>query len=233
MSSETDREQAIRETPVGGGGSRPVGTPGRNGAEVGRRGAEQEQPAREAANPTEQLLPLIDEYRRRTPGAGDISGRFLSFLRAVPEPFSRATATGHVTGSAFITDASRTRLLLVHHAKLDKWLQPGGHCEPGETALDAALREAFEETGVRGIPLLDGAIFDLDTHRIPARDDAPEHTHWDVRFLLVAGEGGVRVSEESRAVEWTSLDEALRRNPEESMRRPVAVLRALSDAAVG
>lgn len=32
------------------------------------------------------------------------------------------------------------------------WGFPGGHVEPGETALDAAVRELAEETGVTGRP---------------------------------------------------------------------------------
>ena len=42
---------------------------------------------------------------------------------------------GQVTGSAWIVDPGHTQTLLVHHAKLNKWVQPGGHRGP--------LRERF------------------------------------------------------------------------------------------
>lgn len=41
------------------------------------------------------------------------------------------------------------KVLLVKHKKLGKWLNPGGHIEPGELPHQAAEREFFEETGVR------------------------------------------------------------------------------------
>ena len=42
------------------------------------------------------------------------------------------------------------RILLVHHKRLDTWLPVGGELEPGETPLEAARRELFEETGLQG-----------------------------------------------------------------------------------
>lgn len=41
------------------------------------------------------------------------------------------------------------RILLHWHAKLGRWLPPGGHIEPNEVPDDAAVREVWEETGVR------------------------------------------------------------------------------------
>ncbi|WP_047573085.1 NUDIX domain-containing protein, partial [Pseudomonas syringae] len=66
--------------------------------------------------------------------------------------------------------------LLIHHAALGIWVQPGGHVDPGESPVLAALRELLEETGVIGELLLQ-RIFDIDIHAIPAnpRKGEPDH----------------------------------------------------------
>lgn len=40
--------------------------------------------------------------------------------------------------------------LMCRHKDRDTWEFPGGHIEEGETALDCAMRELFEETGAQG-----------------------------------------------------------------------------------
>lgn len=52
----------------------------------------------------------------------------------------------HFTATAFISTRGRT--LLLWHAKLGMWLPPGGHCEPNEDPIQAAIREAKEESGL-------------------------------------------------------------------------------------
>src|SRR5690606_27228150 len=50
-------------------------------------------------------------------------------------------------------------VLIIHHHRLDTWLPVGGELEPGETPLQAAVRELGEETGLHGrFAELDGAL---------------------------------------------------------------------------
>jgi 8-oxo-dGTP pyrophosphatase MutT (NUDIX family) len=119
--------------------------------------------------------------------------RIQDFLRTTPEPFSRSTLAGHITGSAVLMDASRSMLLLIWHEKLGRWLQPGGHCEPDQDVdvQATALRELVEETGLpeSSLRLVLAQPFDVDVHPIPARKHEPDHWHYDVRFLFeLAGE---------------------------------------------
>ena len=52
------------------------------------------------------------------------------------------------TASAFIIHPSQPKLLLLHHKKLNSWLQPGGHVELNENPLQALQHELLEETGL-------------------------------------------------------------------------------------
>jgi 8-oxo-dGTP pyrophosphatase MutT (NUDIX family) len=51
------------------------------------------------------------------------------------------------TVSVILRD-DRGRVLLVRHVEGDLWTTPGGMVEPFETPADAAVREAWEETGL-------------------------------------------------------------------------------------
>lgn len=140
----------------------------------------------------------------------DNSGIALAILRGETDPYARSTLPGHITGSAFVIDPVQRTTLLIHHAGLNKWVQPGGHVDPGETALEAALRETQEETGINGVLLCDD-IFDVDIHPIPAseRKREPGHYHLDVRYLVSAdSSSAVQISpDESHGFQWIALDQ--------------------------
>jgi 8-oxo-dGTP pyrophosphatase MutT (NUDIX family) len=142
------------------------------------------------------------------------------FVRQHPECFERSLALGHLTGSAWLVDASGDRVLLTHHRKLHKWLQLGGHADGDPDLLAVALREAREESGIADIVPVMGEIFDLDIHPIPQIAGEPLHDHYDIRFLLqVHGPDDFVVSDESHALAWftpadlitVELDEAVLR----------------------
>jgi 8-oxo-dGTP pyrophosphatase MutT (NUDIX family) len=143
-------------------------------------------------------------YRRNQPQDAEIATLFEQLLRDAGrgDPFRRERLDGHFTGSAWLVSADGERALLLHHRKLDRWLQPGGHADGDRDLAAVALREATEETGLAGLRV-EPAVFDLDRHRIPARGAEPEHWHYDVRYVVRAGADETFVANaESHAMAW-------------------------------
>jgi 8-oxo-dGTP pyrophosphatase MutT (NUDIX family) len=128
----------------------------------------------------------------------------LEELERLPRPFDRDADPVHVTGSALVVGRRGTVLHL--HKRLGRWMQPGGHLDPGEAPWEAALREAMEETGLDlRHPGTGPRFIHLDVH--PAASD---HTHLDVRYLLVGDDTDPSPPPgESPHVRWFSLREAI------------------------
>jgi 8-oxo-dGTP pyrophosphatase MutT (NUDIX family) len=176
------------------------------------------------------LLELLDRYDQRYPDENAMTNRIRSLVEAHSDCFDRTCRPGHVTGSAWVLSHDRAHVLLVHHAKLDRWLQPGGHADGENQISEVALREVREETGLANVslPTVDGQLvpLDLDVHLIPPRyapdgtliDDG--HEHHDVRFLVIAAPDQlVAVSDESHDLGWFTHDEVLAHTNEESVLR--------------
>ncbi|MBP9752577.1 MAG: NUDIX hydrolase [Proteobacteria bacterium] len=132
----------------------------------------------------------------------------LTFLDKHSDCFERSCIEGHFTGSSWLLSKDHKKALILHHKKLNQWLQLGGHCDGDTNVLNVAIKEAQEESGILGIKALSEDIFDIDIHKIPARKNEPEHLHLDVRFLLhvVSDEEFIK-NEESNALKWIDLNE--------------------------
>lgn len=129
---------------------------------------------------------------------------YVAHLDAHADGTWRECRIGHITGSALVMNDSRTRVLLTLHPKVGRWLQMGGHLEPGDSTLrEAALREAREESGIEQIEISEWPLR-LDRHRV--RCAADESTHLDVQFLaVVPDEAREVISEESDDLRWFDL----------------------------
>lgn len=154
------------------------------------------------------LLNLLARYRPRDADDARTLERFTAFVETHADCFERSLEVGHITGAAWLVDASGERVLLTHHRKLGMWLQLGGHADGDPDPLRVAMCEAREESGIHTITPISRGIFDLDIHEIPPHGDVPAHLHYDVRFLLrVEGDDTYRVSDESVDLAWTPIDD--------------------------
>ena len=140
---------------------------------------------------------LATEYRQCTGGAcstlpPDIGMRCIALA-----------SRGHLTASAWVVNHEATHGLVLLHAKIGRWLQPGGHADGEASLAFVALREATEETGIEGLEVWSDPI-DIDVHLFVNRTRTePDHLHFDVRFLIRAPTGAVaHRNHESEALRW-------------------------------
>ena len=172
------------------------------------------------------LLRLLTAYN---PADSDEQGyrrEMLDLAAVAHDPFDRTQyEPGHFTASGFVVHPDGDQVLLIHHAKIGAWLQPGGHIDPGDrSALGAAVREIAEETGAVDLTPVTEAAVDVDIHIFPERSDQPEHRHYDVRFALVAADSNLTANHEVLEVRWATLAEAAVLNPDRSVVRPIRKL---------
>jgi 8-oxo-dGTP pyrophosphatase MutT (NUDIX family) len=152
---------------------------------------------------------------------------FLTYLADHPDAVWRRCRPDHLTASAVVLSPDRSQVLLHLHGKVGRWLQFGGHPEPGDTSLlGAAVREAVEEGGLDALqPLLPEPVR-LDRHPAPCAPGSARD-HLDVQFVLLADRVvPPRASTESQDVRWFAVD-ALPPDTDDSVRLLVeAALRA-------
>ncbi len=169
------------------------------------------------------LLNLLDRYEPFNATDQAALSTIRDFVRSGPNCFLRSNLTGHLTASAWIVDKDYTSTLLIHHRKLDKWIQCGGHADGETDLLAASLKEAREETGLSSLVAETPSIFDLDVHSIPKHDYVPEHLHYDVRYLLQADISEALQPNDREAIDlrWFALNEVAKINNNESITRMV------------
>ena len=101
------------------------------------------------------------------------------------DPFSRRTSQGHITASGLVIKDGQ--VLLIFHPYIKRWFQPGGHIEEGDSPIDAAIREVYEETGyVCELDTDNQDPIDIDIHEIPENLKKGEgaHLHIDLLYRL-------------------------------------------------
>lgn len=153
-------------------------------------------------------IPYSGAYQIYDQRDQDMADRICRLIADEELAFSKRLLSGHVTASVFLINITRDKVLLTHHAKLQKWLQLGGHCDGIKDPFYNAHKEAYEESGLTRIDPVSRQILDIDIHPIPEHKGVPAHEHYDVRYLFEADEKEpLNISDESNELKWVPLDQ--------------------------
>ena len=111
-----------------------------------------------------------------------------------------------VVCSAAIFDSSGQKLLLTRRADNGEWCLPGGHMEPGESAVEACAREVEEETGLK---VRVGRLIGVDAtpHRIATYPDGNRYQSVVLNFQAEPIGGELGTSDETTEVGYFSFEE--------------------------
>ena len=154
----------------------------------------------------ENVTGVLTDWAAPDLGQSALREAFLGFLAARPDATSRSCEPGHITASAVVLSADLRSTLLTLHPRVGRWVQLGGHCEPGDrTLIAAALREATEESGMAGLQI-DPLPAHLDVHPVTCSLGALTR-HFDVRYRVIAPDGvAPAISDESDDLRFWPVD---------------------------
>lgn len=165
---------------------------------------------------TADVADILEKYLRVYPEERARLQPLIEQAQAGEQLNTRKNFRGHITGAALVLSPDRRKILVIHHRLFNKWLQPGGHWDEGESSpWAAAQREAEEETSVRIERMLtvhdDPSIpLDIGVHPIPPRPelDEPEHLHYDLRYVFIAADEQLQPRKaEVKASVWMHPDD--------------------------
>lgn len=109
-----------------------------------------------------------------------------------------------------------SRILFVHHKKLNKWLPPGGHVELDQDPEEALYAELLEETGLTEIDIeilgnkptisSPGTKFLYAPTFLDIHDISNTHKHIGMTYFVKAHTNTIKLSEkEHHAIRWFTL----------------------------
>ena len=145
----------------------------------------------------------------------------LKCIETYPDIFNRENPVAHMTASAWVTNKTRTKILMAYHNiyKSFSWL--GGHCDGNKDCLEIAIKEVKEESGIQNVKAISDDILSLEVLTVDGHykhgEYVSSHLHLNVTYLLEADDSEELIikEDENSAVKWFDVDKAIEASNEE------------------
>ena len=163
----------------------------------------------------EQLLSLVP-FNEQEAADREVALRCLH----LPDIYVRDNELVHITASAWIVNADRSKALMAYHNIYDSWAWLGGHADGETDLLKVAEREAKEESGITDIKPVSKDILSLEIVPVSGHEKrgkyVPSHLHLNVTYLFEAPEHQELFikPDENSGVMWIPLDEIKNKSTE-------------------
>ena len=129
---------------------------------------------------------------------------------------TRENTMAHFTASSVILNETFEKMLMIHHKIYDTWTWQGGHADGEKDLLEVALKEAYEETGIRNLivikeenkPLMRLDILPVKEH-LKNGKFITNHLHLNAAFVFQASEKEFLKlnTEETNGIRWIPINE--------------------------
>lgn len=161
----------------------------------------------------EDLINKIIEYTPYNEQEERDKSQILSFLKTNDNAFLRENVVGHITGSSWIVNKERTKVLMIYHNIYDSWSWTGGHADGEIDLLKLAIREANEETNIKTLTPVTDNIYSLETLTVDGHIKrgkyVSSHLHFNITYLLEASEDEELCAklDEAKDVKWIKIED--------------------------
>ena len=168
----------------------------------------------------QKLIVSIEQYQPYNVQEEMDKSLILEWIKNNNNAFLRENTVAHMTASAWVVNADRSKVLMVYHNIYDSWSWVGGHADGETDLLAVAMREVKEETGIKKVCPVTEDIFSLESLTVDGHikngSYISSHLHLNITYLLEAdSEETVSIKEdENSGVAWFAPEEALKKSSE-------------------
>ncbi len=163
----------------------------------------------------------------------------LKYVDLFDNIFTRENEIAHITGSSWIVNQDRSKVLMIYHNIYDSWAWTGGHADGETDVISVALREAKEETGIINIKPVLTDIYSMEilcvNGHVKREKYVSSHLHLNITYLLEADDSEMlRIkADENSGVKWVDRKNAVNLSNEVWMRGIYSKLNEKLDNLIG